>query len=241
MVRLGVVWLILASLVAAVVLLGRRGTTLPRHPSILLPGVDLSSHEPDVSWEKAARSGLRFVIARATEGDSRKDSAYLSIQQKAKAAGLAFTAFHYARPDRAHGDPIREADLFAQVARLDRGDLAPVLDLEESGEMGVPRLQAWVRVWLEEVTLKVGVRPIIYTNADFWRSHMGDTTEFALVGYRLYVASWGATTPVVPAENWGGKGWTLWQTAKCGKVPGIKGCIRTDVYNGGDLESLTIP
>ena len=53
--------------------------------------------------------------------------------------------------------------------------------------------------------------------------------------------SWGALTPQVPADNWGGRGWTLWQTARCGKVRGITGCIRTDVYNGGESEVLTGP
>jgi lysozyme len=235
------VLVILASLVVAVVVLGRKGSPQASQPSVLLPGVDVSSHEPHISWKKAARSGLHFVIARATEGDSRKDTAFASIRQRARAVGLAFTAFHYARPDRAVGDAVREAKLFARTAALQPGDLAPVLDLEESGGMRVVRLQAWVRTWLGEVTAKVGVKPMIYTNAHFWQTRMGDTTEFALAGYPLYIASWDAATPVVPADYWGGKGWTLWQSAKCGSVPGINGCIRTDFYNGSDLERLAIP
>jgi lysozyme len=247
-IRLGGALLSIAVLITAVIFLGRNGSArqdspfvLPSGPSVLLPGVDVSSHEPDISWSQAAGLGLRFVIARATEGDSRKDSSYQSIRRKARAAGLAFTAFHFARPDRAGGDAVREADLFQGFADIGRGDLAPVLDLEESGGLGPARLQSWVAAWLEEVTSLVGVKPMIYTNLDFWRSHMGDTTEFADAGYPLFVASWDALTPQIPADNWGGRGWTLWQTAKCGRVRAIPGCIRTDVYNGGDLKPLTIP
>lgn len=248
MVRLGGAALSVAVLITAVIFLGRKGSAhqdspfvLPSGPSVLLPGVDVSSHEPDISWTQAARFGLRFVIARATEGDSREDASYQSIRRSAKAAGLAFTAFHYARPDRGKGDAVREADLFQSFADLGRGDLAPVLDLEESGGLGEARLQAWVTSWLEEVASLIGVKPMIYTNRDFWRSHMGDTTVFADAGYPLFVASWDALTPQIPADNWGARGWTLWQTTKCGKVQGITGCIRTDVYNGSDLRSLTIP
>jgi lysozyme len=248
MVRLAGALLSVAVLITAVIFLGRKGSArqdspfvLPSGPSVLLPGVDVSSHEPDISWNQAARFGLRFVIARATEGDSRKDAAYQSIRREAKAAGLAFTAFHFARPDRARGDAVREADLFQSFAGVGRGDLAPVLDLEESGGLGAARLQAWVTAWLEEVASLVGLKPMIYTNKDFWRSHMGDTTEFADAGYPLFVASWDALTPQVPADNWGGRGWTLWQTTKCGQVRGITGCIRTDVYDGINLKALAIP
>jgi lysozyme len=248
MIRLGGAALTLAVLITAIIYLGRRGLlqqdspfVLPSGPSVLLPGVDVSSHEPDISWSQAARFGLRFVIARATEGDSRSDVAYQFIREEAKARGLAFTAFHFARPDSEKGDAVREADLFHRVAKIGPGDLAPVLDLEDSGGLGELRLQAWVTAWLEEVTSLVGVKPVIYTNLDFWRSHMGDTTLFAQAGYPLFVASWDALTPQVPADNWAGKGWTLWQTTKCGRVRGISGCIRTDVYNGSDLRPLTIP
>src|SRR5207249_3927019 len=108
------------------------------------------------------------------------------IRTEARAAGLAFTAFHYARPDRARGDAVKEADLFVQVSGVGPGYLFPVLDLEESGGLGVTKLQAWVLAWLEEVAVKAGGHPMIYTNADFWRTHMGDTTSFADAGYPLY-------------------------------------------------------
>jgi lysozyme len=240
LIRLGVVALALGVVVAVIVLLGRKGEPRPSAPLVTLPGVDVSSHDRRVSWSKAAQKGLRFVIARATEGDSRVDTAYTSIRKSARAAGLAFTAFHYARPDKAKGDARREAQHFQQVAGIGPGDLVPVLDLEESGGLGVTRLQAWVTTWLEEVGATVGAKPMIYTNSDFWRSHMGDTAAFADAGYPLFIASWGSTTPVMPAAGWGGRGWTLWQTAKCGRVPGIKGCIRTDLFAGADLRAVTI-
>jgi lysozyme len=245
LIRLGATALAMTTLVAVVIVLGRAGSPNPNpSPSpdaVYIPGADVSSHEHGISWSGAARFGLRFVIARASEGDSRVDSAYRATRQEADAAGLAFTAFHYARPDRAAGDAIREADFFLSKAGLVAGDLPPVLDIEESGGLGPVRLQAWATAWLQEVTAKLGVKPMIYTNSDFWVSRMGDTTVFADAGYPLFVASWGATTPLLPAGYWGGRGWTMWQTAKCGKVRGIKGCIRTDLFNGGDLEALAIP
>lgn len=241
MTRVGLALVTTGVLVAAVVIVGRRGESPPPPPqSVLLAGVDVSSHDRQVSWARAERSGLRFVIARATEGDSLTDTAYASTRSEAMAAGLAFTAFHYARPDRARGDAVKEADLFARVSGVGPGYLPGVLDLEESGGMSATRLQAWVKAWLEEVAAKTGGLPMIYTNADFWLTHMADATVFAEAGYPLYIASWDATVPVVPAGNWGGRGWTFWQTKKCGRVTGITGCIRTDLFNGSDLNALKL-
>src|SRR5439155_1719164 len=95
--------------------------------------------------------------------------------------------------------------------------------------------------WGAAVGSTLGVKPLIYTNADFWMTHMGNTTSFADAGYGLFVASWGTAEPVLPAFDWGGHGWTMWQTTSCGKVPGIPGCLDRDVFNGAILSSITIP
>jgi lysozyme len=240
--RLGAGIVSLVVLVGVVVLLGRGGSPAsPPPPTVRLAGVDVSSHNHPIPWGAAADSGVRFVIARATEGASRVDERYASVKEQARAAGLAFTAFHFARPDPTRDDALREADAFLEAAGLGPGDLVPVLDLEEAGRLGVRALQAWATIWLDVVGATLGVRPLIYTNANFWRVHMGDTTAFAEAGYRLYIASWGAASPVVPAANWGGRGWALWQTSSCGKVRGIPGCLDTDLYNGADLRPVTIP
>jgi lysozyme len=243
LVRLAMVCLTLIVLVAAVVVIGRKGSPQPASkPTGRLSGVDVSSHNGDIAWSEAAGAGLRFVFARATEGKNRVDSKYTSIREGANASGLAFSAYHFARPDRSKRDAKKEADHFLNIAALGPGDLVPVLDVEVSGGLGVEALQSWVRAWLEEVDARLGVKPVIYTSPNFWRVYMGDTTVFAEEGYMLDIASWAATvSPDVPAENWGGLGWTFWQTSTCGHLPGIPRCIDTEVFDGGDLSSLSIP
>lgn len=238
----GAATFVLAGITGGVVLVGRAGAPAPSPtPGIRLAGVDVSSHNHPIPWSVAASAGVRFVIARASEGATRIDRAYGTVREQAAAAGIAFTAFHFARPDRTLGDAEREAEVFVLASKLSSGDLVPVLDLEASGSLGVRALQTWTRTWLEAVESKLLVKPLIYTNADFWVTHMGNTTSFANSGYRLFVASWGTSEPVVPALDWGGHGWTMWQTASCGKVPGVPGCLDTDLFNGADLASVTIP
>jgi hypothetical protein len=41
--------------------------------------------------------------------------------------------------------------------------------------------------------------------------------------------------PFVPGVNWAGFGWTFWQWTSCGRVPGIRGCVDLDRFNGASL------
>jgi hypothetical protein len=54
----------------------------------------------------------------------------------------------------------------------------------------------------------------------------------------LWVAHWDTVTPTLPANNWGGQGWTFWQYSDCGRVAGITGCVDLDRYIGADLSGL---
>jgi GH25 family lysozyme M1 (1,4-beta-N-acetylmuramidase) len=69
---------------------------------------------------------------------------------------------------------------------------------------------------------------------------MGDTRWFADNGYRvLWIAHWGTTSPAIPAANWSGRSWMMWQYSNCGVVPGIRGCVDLDRFGGADLGPIT--
>jgi GH25 family lysozyme M1 (1,4-beta-N-acetylmuramidase) len=44
----------------------------------------------------------------------------------------------------------------------------------------------------------------------------------------------------VPAANWGGRGWSVWQVSDCGNVAGINGCVDIDLFAGVNMSGLTI-
>jgi GH25 family lysozyme M1 (1,4-beta-N-acetylmuramidase) len=136
---------------------------------------------------------------------------------------------------------VAEADWYVANAHLSGKNLLPVLDLEDRGGLGTTRLTSWVKAWLNEVHSKLGVKAMIYTTASFWKSYMGNSRWFADNGYRLWLARWTtAAQPTVPATNWGGDGWTMWQHSSCGSVDGITGCVDLDRYRGTSLAPLKI-
>ncbi len=214
-------------------------TATPPPPPNYLEGIDVSHYQGSIVWPAVASAGKRFVIMKVTEGESYVDPTYAANHAAARAAGLPVAAYHFARPSADLNDPIMQADSYVNNAGLLPGDLVPALDLEETGGLSVSALQGWVAAWLGEVYAKLGVRPMIYTSPSFWANAMGDTTIFADQGYSvLWIAHWSILSPTIPANNWGGHGWTFWQYSNCGSVAGISGCVDLDRYNGTDLSGV---
>lgn len=207
-------------------------------------GLDVSQWQGSIDFRRVRSSGRRFVIIRATAGRLTTDSRYTKNRAAALAAGLVVGAYHFANPDTRIGsvklDATLEADHFLAVAGYRRGMLLPVLDIETGATLGPTGLQTWVRTWLARVYAKLGVRAIIYTNQAFWTRWLGDTRWFADNGYRvLWIAQWGPPSPTIPAANWAGRSWTMWQYSDCGQVPGTQRCVDLDRFKGSDLWSIT--
>jgi GH25 family lysozyme M1 (1,4-beta-N-acetylmuramidase) len=201
-----------------------------------LEGIDVSHWQGTIDWTKVAAAGKKFAIIKATESTNYIDPMYATNHAGAKAAGMWTGAYHFAQPSTNANDAVLEADYFAAHINLGAGDLIPALDLEVSGGLSVTALKAWVMSFMNEVTAKVGARPMIYTSPSFWSTYMGNTTALADAGYKtLWIAHWGVTSPTVPANNWSGHGWTFWQYTSGGTVPGISGRVDLDRFNGLDL------
>ncbi|MES2210446.1 MAG: glycoside hydrolase family 25 protein [Chloroflexota bacterium] len=229
-----------SSLYGAPVAYAATGLFRPADGTEFLEGVDVSRWQGPIDFVAVRSAGKRFVIAKATEGIGFLDPAYQTNKAGAGAAGLAVTAYHFARPDLNPANPQGEADWFVDSLGLVPGMLVPALDLEVAGTLGTAELQAWVQGWLDRVYARTGVRAMIYASPSFWKKYLADTTAFADQGYSiLWVAHWFVAGPTVPARNWSNRGWTYWQYSNCGSVPGISGCVDLDRYNGSDLTPVT--
>ena len=220
-------------------------------------GVDVSRFNGKVDWGRVAESGVSFAFIAASRGsggdctlkpgECGADPQFERNRRRARAAGIRIGAYHRAfvngasSPERARADAIGEAGLFvAQVGELRGGELLPALDLETPFRRLDPaRVRLWARTWLRKVRKRLGVRPLIYTNGSSW-ALTGDTAEFALAGHRLWVANWGVSSPGVPAGDWAGRGWSVWQYTSSGRVGGIAG--RVDLNRlGARFRAISVP
>jgi GH25 family lysozyme M1 (1,4-beta-N-acetylmuramidase) len=237
----------LVALVAAAVLAGSgAGATYGDVVTPYAAGVDVSHWQGAIDWTQVV-TAVRFVIAKATEGKTLVDPTYPINRTGAESTGLRFGAYHFARP-AGSGDAaltsnaIAQADFFLSVAQPQRGELPPALDLETKGALGAAALQTWTAAWLAEVRARTGVSALVYASPNFWRSALSDSRAYADGGSRLWIAHWTKNTaPLIPGENWGGLGWTVWQWTNCVKVPGFAHCVDGDRFNGPDPSAAALP
>ena len=208
--------------------------------SAYIEGIDVSHWQNTPDWSAAAADGVRFAVAKATEDQTFVDDQYATNRAQAAAVSLPFTAYHFAQPDTTPNDAVLEADHFVDTAQLGRNHLLPVLDLEVNNGLGPKKLKAWTKTWLARVQQRLGVKAIIYTGPSFWATKMGNTRWFADNGYRLWIAHYDVSQPTVPANNWGGRGWTLWQYTNQGTVAGVDGDVDLDRYAGTTFGPLKI-
>lgn len=209
------------------------GISLPAGFSI--HGIDVSRFQERIDWDEVGsmRSGgkrIGFTFIKATEGRTRVDHHFKRNWNSAGNAGLHRGAYHFFLADRSAAE---QASLFIRNVRLSRGDMPPVLDVEETmGESSV-MIRRRVKEWLELVESHYGVRPIIYTNISFYERHLSDEFD----KYPLWVAHyWESNKPRISRK------WLFWQHSEDGRVNGIRNSVDFNVFNGdsSDFEQLLV-
>jgi GH25 family lysozyme M1 (1,4-beta-N-acetylmuramidase) len=218
-------------------------------------GIDVSRFQKTIDWPSVAGTGIRFAFVQASRGSGTDctvkpqqcgaDPYFATNRIAAESTGIRVGAYHRAfasggTTSEARADALAEANLFlAAVGTLQSGELIPVLDVETPFTGMTPTtLRTWIRVWVKRVNRRLGRKPMIYTNATSWAA-TGNTTEFAKAKYPLWVAEWGVSRPTVPARNWAGRGYSVWQYTSSGRVPGISGHVDMDRLGKG-LAKITV-
>ncbi len=205
-------------------------------PAARLDGIDVSEFQGDIDWQAAKAAGVVFAFARALEGDTIHDSQFAANWQGMKEAGVVRGAYDFYIAD---DSPETQVEEFTALVTLEPGDLVPMVDIESASltESAPANLVSDFHRYLDLMEAHYGVKPIIYTDPDFWNENLDDSFG----EYPLWVADYdGEDTPTLP-EGW--DDWVLWQHTDLGSVPGIDGDVDLDVFKGGlgDLARYRIP
>lgn len=199
-------------------------------------GIDISHHQGKIDWSELrnamiAKCPLRFVMIKATEGSGHIDENFQENFYQAREYGFIRGAYHF----WSIKTPAREqANYFLSQVHLEEGDLPPVLDVENiPADISVEDFQREVLTWLHVVEDKYHVKPIIYTYYKFKESYLSDQR---FDDYPYWIAHY-----YVDKVEYKGK-WKFWQHTDVGRLPGIKGYVDLNIYNGSyyDLKKLTI-
>ena len=194
-------------------------------------GIDVSAYQGRIDWPEVARHRVRFAFIKASEGATLRDARFARNWREARAAGILSGAYHYFQPNR---DGAVQAALFIDRVPLAAGDLPPVLDVEATRFHDVAELRREVRQWLELVQAHYGVPPILYSNYGFYKRYLAGHFD----DFPLWLAHYEVARPVLPATRW-----IIWQHSDEAYVPGIKGTVDFNVFQGSyeALQALRVP
>ena len=200
-------------------------------------GIDVSHYQGIINWELLRNQGridecpISFVIIKATEGSTQTDQNFERNYSMAREYGFLRGAYHFYTTQSSAAD---QARFFFSKVKLEKGDLPPVLDVEKK-----PRRQdkeafkQGVLQWLRMAERYYGVKPILYTNYKFKLEYLNDSI---FNQYPYWIAHY-----YVDSVEYQGQ-WKFWQHTDEGQLPGIKGNVDFNIYNGSyyDLQQMAI-
>jgi lysozyme len=188
-------------------------------------GIDVSKYQSTINWKEVRNmeeKGIKidFVFIKATEGTSIVDDQFRRNWTEAEEQNIPKGAYHFFVSNRSAK---KQADNFIQIVNLKKGDLPPVLDVEKSHGVSVTEMRKSVKIWLDAVENHYGVKPVIYTNIDFYQRYFQTGFE----EYPLWIAHY--LQPNKPRIE---KDWVFWQHSEKGRVNGIKAPVDFNVFYG---------
>ena len=192
-------------------------------------GIDVSKYQEQVAWDevkamKVKEVKLGFAFIKATEGIGNSDPYFKRNWKKAKDNGLIRGAYHFFVGSK---DGRMQAENFIAQVGLEQGDLPPVLDIEQLNGNTVSQLKIEIKKWLDIVENHYQVKPIIYTNVDFYNRILGDEFD----SYPLWLAHYyQLERPRIS------RSWAFWQHSDQGRVNGIASKVDFNVFNGDSIE-----
>ncbi len=188
-------------------------------------GIDVSRHQQEIVWAdvkdmKVKDVKINFAFIKATEGLINVDEQFESNWVNARKAGITKGAYHFFIASKSGK---AQAQNFIETVQLKKGDLPPVLDVEQTYGVSVNDLQQRVADWLLIVEKTYRIKPIIYTNADFYKTFFAGRFD----EYPFWVAHY-----LVHDKPRTDRDWLFWQHNETGHVNGIGSYVDFNVFNG---------
>jgi len=198
-------------------------------------GIDVSRYQRFINWNDLKNMNVRnismnFAFIKATEGENYLDPFYKRNWNKAEVHKMTRGAYHFFLPDK---NAEVQAKFFISAVKLRTGDLPPVLDIEKVNKARLSAFKSNIKIWLKIIEDHYRVKPIIYTNADFYDKYLGSDFD----EYPLWVAHY--YQPHRPRIS---RPWNFWQHSDKGNIKGINHKVDFNVFNGDstDFSNLLI-
>lgn len=128
-------------------------------------------------------------------------------------------------PDRS---PKIQAANFSNSVKLKKGDLPPIIDIEETKGKKKKDIIKNLKEFMAILEKTYGVQPIIYSNLSFIEDYLID--DFS--NYQFWIAHYYQKELKVESDI----DWVMWQHSDKADLLGVKGQVDANVFNGTEKE-----
>ena len=192
-----------------------------------ITGIDVSRHSGIIDWNQIRNQNISFVYIKATEGEDYLDPNYVHNVTAAHNSNLLVGEYHFFRFNKPGKT---QASNFLTHTLNFKGKLAPVLDIEEWGNMPNTKsdteIQKEITNFLFVVEKVCGSKMVLYTNVNTYNRFI----RGKFLDNPIWICSFNKNR-ILP-DN---RKWLFWQHAHNGKLAGIKGFVDLNTFNGDEL------
>lgn len=201
-------------------------------------GIDISRYQPDVNWKSLKAINIdsdtvafQFVFIKATEGLFWEDPTFDDNWDNARNQKVIRGAYHYFKPN---SNALLQANNFINSVKLKKGDMPPVIDIEEKGKKNKKQLVAAVKVFIAAIEKHYGTKPIIYSNINFIENYLADDFK----SYKFWVAHYYVDKLKIADDV----DWVFWQYHDKARLINSASGYDVNVFNGSksDLNKLLL-
>ena len=192
-------------------------------------GLDISHHQGYIEWDSVATSEhpIQFIFIRATNGTRILDREFHRNWEESRGKSFLRGVYHYYRPNE---NSTEQFNHFNSVYSYKKGDLPPVLDIEEMGKNGEENLRKGLLNFLQLIEKNWGIKPIIYSGRTFYFSYIKDYFN----NYPLWIAAYSGEQRVNLIH------WEFYQFTEQLQIKGIQSAVDGNYYKGNlqDLKKM---
>jgi lysozyme len=178
----------------------------------MLQGIDVSTWQGEMDWQKASDAGAKFAFIRAGSCTSDTGFCYTDyefIRNATFAPELMPVGYYwYFRPQH---QPLNQADYFSNLVNQEDWLIPPVADIENDGGLSPAAYADAIKAFLDRVESLTTIRPLIYTSNSKW-SQVEPRSYWPT--YDLWVAHYTASPEPLLPEAWAS--WRFWQHTSAG-------------------------
>ncbi|MDO7864906.1 phage tail tip lysozyme [Brochothrix thermosphacta] len=192
-------------------------------------GIDVSNNNGSINWSQVSKDslGIKFMVAKATEGSTFIDSYFKNHIVQAQANGIKGHAYHYMLAT-SNAAAISEANNFANVLDASGSNFSgyAFLDVEDNVLSGnattlTGHCMAFLNRMKERGYKKIG----IYASRSFYQTRL-IASQFPS-DMLLWIAAWGGSSAGITCD--------IWQYSETGRVSGISGGVDMNVGYSSNL------